>query len=279
MSKIVILYHGSCSDGFGGAYAAWKKFGNKAEYIPLKHQEPPPPGLKGKEIYTIDFTYPLNYTKELIKNNKRVTAIDHHVSVKEVTEITQDYSYALNNSGSVLAWKYFHPGKPVPLLLRHIEDMDLWKFKMADTKAVFAFMDLYDFDFKIWDRLVKDFEKPALRKKYLAEGKIALRHENKLVEKLVANNAEEVVFEGIKTLSLNSPSFQSQIGHALYTKMPPMGIIWHAQEGKIKVSLRSDGGVDVSKLAAKYGGGGHKGSAAFKIPLKAKLPWKNITRA
>src|SRR3989344_3757446 len=40
--KIAVLYHGGCPDGFGGAYAAWKKFGNMAEYIPLKHGKPAP---------------------------------------------------------------------------------------------------------------------------------------------------------------------------------------------------------------------------------------------
>lgn len=276
--NIVVMYHANCSDGFGGAYSAWKKFGNKAEYIAVKHQEPPPSGLKNKEIYTIDFTYPLNYTKKLIKENRRVTAIDHHVSAKAVTEITENHSYALNNSGSVLAWKYFHPQKPVPKLLKHIEDMDLWKFKLPYTKEIFVFMDLYDFEFKTWDKLVRNFEKPVFRKKYIEEGKVVLRHENKLVERLVANNAEEVVFEGQRTLAINSPNFQSQIGSALYKEFPPMAIVWHYRADKISVSLRSDGSVDVSKMAAKYDGGGHRASAAFKIDFKAKLPWRVVKK-
>ena len=43
------------------------------------------------------------------------------------------------------------------------------------------------------------------------------------------------------------------------------------------VSLRSDGSVDVSKLAAKFkGGGGHKKSAGFSVDDLSKLPWKII---
>ena len=44
----------------------------------------------------------------------------------------------------------------------------------------------------------------------------------------------------------------------------------------ITVSLRSDGSVDVSKLAKKYGGGGHKAAAGFSFKVGRKAPWKKI---
>ena len=31
-----------------------------------------------------------------------------------------------------------------------------------------------------------------------------------------------------------------------------------------------------SEIAKKYGGGGHKGSAGFYLPLDSKLPWKKV---
>ena len=49
--NIVILYHGDCPDGFGAAWASWKKFGDGAEYIGVHHGDNPPDGLKDKEIY------------------------------------------------------------------------------------------------------------------------------------------------------------------------------------------------------------------------------------
>lgn len=270
---IVVIYHANCSDGFGGAYAAWKKFGSKAEYIPVWHAVPPPPGLQDKELYMIDFVYPEPYTKQLMKQNKRVTAIDHHVTAKAVTEMTEKYSYALEHSGAVLAWNYFHPGKKVPVLLKHIEDMDLWKFKLPRTKEIFSFLDLFNFEFKVWDKFAKDFENPAKRKKHIETGKLILMHENILIDRSVAKDAEKVFFEGHKTLAVNSSNFQSGIGERLYTKQPPMAIIWQQRGGAIKVSMRSDRTVDVSKIAQKYGGGGHKGSASFVWPLGKKLPW------
>ena len=31
---IVIFYHKECQDGFSGAWVAWKKFGESADYVP-----------------------------------------------------------------------------------------------------------------------------------------------------------------------------------------------------------------------------------------------------
>ena len=47
MERTIVAYHGNCPDGFGGAYAAWKKFGDTAEYLPLSYGKPVPEGLAG----------------------------------------------------------------------------------------------------------------------------------------------------------------------------------------------------------------------------------------
>ncbi len=134
--KIIVIYHGDCRDGFGGAWAAWKKFGNKAAYIPAFDRFVPPCELKNKELYLIDYGYPIGATKKLIRDNARVTAIDHHITAREVAKLTKDYSFSLYHSGAVLAWNYFHPGKKVPTLLRAVEDFDLWRWNTASSKEI-----------------------------------------------------------------------------------------------------------------------------------------------
>ncbi len=276
MKSIVILYHADCDDGFGGAWSAWKKFGNKADYIAVQHQEPPPKGLKNKEIYMIDFTYPLPIVKELMRVNKRVTAIDHHKSAEIETKATYKPLYALNHSGSTLAWKYFHPKKTAPKLLLHVEDSDLFKFKLRNTKEVRSYLRNLPFDFKIWDKLAADFKNTEKHKIIIKTGTELLRYENKLVRDTAEHNAEIVKFFGHKTYAINSPNFDSQLGEYLYKKLPPMSIIWSKRNGYIKVSLRSDRSVDVSKIAQKFGGGGHIGASGFKLPGNAKLPWQPL---
>src|SRR3989344_1363044 len=111
MKDIIIIYHADCPDGFSGAWAAYKRFGNEAEYIPVHHDDAPIQGLEHKEIYFIDFVYSEKEMIALASKNKRITAIDHHVTAEPVVKMTEKYSYSVDNSGAVLAWKYFHPDK------------------------------------------------------------------------------------------------------------------------------------------------------------------------
>ncbi|MFY9513893.1 MAG: DHHA1 domain-containing protein [Rubrivivax sp.] len=274
---ILVLYHGNCTDGFGAAWAAWKKLGDKAEYIGVKLDTPPDDSFVGKEIYMLDFVYDEQYLKDFIGRNKKVVAIDHHITNKKTAEMVPDHSYDISHSGAVLSWKYFHPEKKVPKLLEHVEDSDLGKFKLPFTKELWMYVDLFDFDFNVWNKLADDFESPAKCEEYIEMGKLLLKYRNKTVERLISVHALPVIFEGFKAYAVNSRAFHSEIGNVLAEKFPPIGIIWGEEnDGRIHVSLRSDGTVDVSEIAAKFGGGGHKKAAGFYIESFSKLPWKKI---
>lgn len=271
--EIIVLYHGHCPDGFTAAWSAWKKFGDSAEYISVTLGTPPDPNLVRKEVYMLDFTYSEEQTAELVKNNKRVTSIDHHQTSSKASELTYEPSFDLNHSGAVLAWRYFHPDEPAPKFLAYIEDYDLWRFKLPNTKEFRIYISLFDFDFKIWEKIIASFEDENNHTEIFKQGKLLLRHEDILVNDIVKNHAEEVVFEGYKAQAVNSPVFADQIANILYDKLPPLGIVWYRNAKRLKFSLRSDGSADVSQMAQKYGGGGHKGSAGFSLPLGSDLPW------
>ena len=98
----------------------------------------------------------------------------------------------------------------------------------------------------------------------------------KIVIEQLIKDADKAVFNGYKTLVVNSPIWNSEIGHILADKLPPIGIIWFQRNGRICVSLRSNGKVDVSELAKRYGGGGHKAAAGFDVDAKNGLPWKIV---
>lgn len=278
--NILVLYHGGCNDGFGGAWSAWKKFGNKAEYVGM-HRNDTFEAPKGKEIYFIDYLFPEEIIKEYIAKNKRVTAIDHHISMKSSAALTYAPSFSLDNSGSVLAWKYFHPNKKVPLLLRYIEDRDLWKFKMPKAKEILAgtnFSEENVYTFKGFGKLVENFEKPQFRKKCIEDGKI-VKSVFDGINKKIATYAEEVVLDGQKCFAVNSPHmFASEVGNLLVLKSKKIGIaiVWYMEGGYLRVSMRSRGKYDVSKIAEKYGGGGHKHAAGFIVKNLKDIPWKKI---
>jgi uncharacterized protein len=268
---IAVVYHGDCPDGFSGAWAAWKKFGDKAEYIGALDRFHIPPQVRGKKtVYFIDWSYDVDAFREVQKHAK-VIVIDHHKSREMEARAMDECVFDNNRSAAPLAWSYFHPGKPLPLFLKYVEDRDIWLWKLPNSKEVAAYMGMQAFSFRSWSKLVRDFEDKNLRKKMIADGSLLLRHEDKLIS-IVAENARHVIFEGYKVLAVNCPLFTSQLGNTLATKHPPFSIVWREEGGLIRASLRSVGNFDVSKIAAKYGGGGHRNAAGVRFK---KIPWKD----
>jgi len=273
--KIVVLYHNDCTDGFSAAWAAWKKFGFGADYIGIDPGSIPIQGLQNKEIYMVDVMYPIQYLTKLVKSNKKVVAIDHHISNQKAFELVKKGLFNISHSGAVLAWKYFHSKVKVPKFLEYVEDMDLWKFKLSKTKEIISYLDMIDFDFKKWSRISKDLEISSRPDEYIKVGSLLLKYQDKVIERIISNHAQSVNFFGHKTYAVNSPVFNSQIANTLYKKLPPIGIVWvQNNDGRVHVSLRSDGTVDVSEIAKKFGGGGHKGAAGFTLENCSNFPWK-----
>jgi nanoRNase/pAp phosphatase (c-di-AMP/oligoRNAs hydrolase) len=277
--KIVVIYHGKCPDGFGGAWAAWKKFGAKAAYFAARDRSAPPVPLKNKIVYIIDYTYDAPIIKKLIKDNVRVTAIDHHVSQKEATMLTEKYSYDAKHSGATLTWEYFHPGKPTPALLRYVEDRDLYAWKVPHSREMLMLVDLAEFDFKTWSLLAKELDDSRTRATHLKKGALLDLYYRSLYRKLLPN-AELVKFAGHKIYALNCPYyFADDLGHELAIKTHSFALLWNESGGRIRCSLRSAGTVDVAKIAKKYGGGGHRFAAGFSFRVGTKVPWKLLPAA
>lgn len=275
MKDIVVLYHNGCHDGFGGAWVARKKFKNRAEYIAVEHGRNIPEGLIGKEIYLIDFCYPEGIMRMLLASNKKVVVLDHHVSQRDIVGISTEHVYDIERSGSMIAWGYFFPGESVPKLLKHVQDIDLWRFKVPHTEELMAALDEYPFDYKTWDKIAVEFEDKEAVKKYLEAGKSILKYEERVIERLI-RHAEKVDFEGETAYAVNSPILESEVGNWIVKHKKAIGIIWSYKGGMVNVSLRSDGKKDVSELAQHFGGGGHKAAAGFAFDVQLEFPWTKL---
>lgn len=277
---IAVIYHKNCPDGFGAAYAAWKRFGDTAAYIPASYGSEAPEGLEGKEVYILDFTYDEHpeIMENLAKTAKKFVVLDHHASSKELVEAAPEHVFDNERSGATIAWSYFHPNTPVPELFRYVEDEDLYRFALAETHAVAIYLIVEPFDFAAWDTLVATAENPATRAAFLAKAHDYEEFYEKL-SAIAVQAAKKVRFEGYECLfanSLPSITMRSHIAQLLYQKLPPLALVVSAHPDGFGVSIRSDGSVDVSQLAAKFGGGGHAGSAGFFIPNGHAMPWEEI---
>ena len=98
-----------------------------------------------------------------------------------------------------------------------------------------------------------------------------MRFRHRLIE-AAASRTRKVNFDGQEVPMVTSCVLQSEIGSRL-AKKHPFVVIMFELDGKRVYSLRSHrkSGVDVSKIAAKYGGGGHPNAAGFTVHLDDSL--------
>lgn len=277
--NIIVFYHGFCLDGFASAYTAWKKFKNKAEYIPLsynvtgedilKDKKIKISDLKDKQVYFIDFCLNEIEIKKVERVAKKLVVIDHHVGKKELVESLTGSIFRDGVSGAYLAHEYFFPKTKIPKLIQYISIGDTYSFSKNEKtrkreENIVAYLATLDFDFKIFSQVEKDFED---KKKFLEIEKLAKILQTNYL-KLVENqleNAKLIDFEGYKVYAINASStFKNELGHKLAEKTKLFTLIYNFANGELKVSMRGQGKVDLSKLAKKYNGGGHFDAASFR---------------
>jgi uncharacterized protein len=252
----LVLYHAECTDGFGAAYAIWKRF-PAAEFIPAGHGQPPPVSCAGRKVVIVDFSYPRPILEKMAQEASAFQILDHHITAQEALGGLPYAHFDLEKSGAVLAWEWAH-GTPAPWLLQYVQDKDLWTWKLPASREISAGLNSYPYDFKIWDSLEKD----VLER----EGRAILRFEHELVKRII-RHAIWVRFEGQTVPCVQSAILTSQIGEQLSSGWP-FCLIWHDRSGRRHFSLRSEqAGADVAKIAVKYGGGGHTHAAGFSVPL------------
>jgi len=278
LKDIVVIYHADCRDGFGAAYAVWKKFGEDASYIPLKaHINTPPEGLTDKEIYIVDFSFTKDVLQELVDTNTSVLVIDHHISAKDDVLSFDGNIFDNDQSGAVLAWKYFHPDTEVPELLKYVEDTDLWRFALPESREFSTALGQYKMDFVVWDDLITQLQETDNLINFIAKGSLLAKFEDKLVAHMMTRK-ERVLFEGHEVWALNTSEYASILGNNLAElnlaeEQEPIGIVYYHTDNMVKISLRSIGEADVAKIANKYGGGGHKNAAGIGVASFDDLPF------
>ena len=273
-----VLYHADCLDGFGAAWAAWKALGANAQYQPVRHGDPPPDLPPGCRIYVLDFCYAPELLLDLAAQSERVVIIDHHVSAQAALErymrvhpaqpANLHVQFDLAHSGCVLAWRHFHPGQPLPPLLAHIEDRDLWRHDLPGTREINRALFLR---LPLAFEAVEDLSLVELKQ----EGKVLQRQLQQSVQGLFAQCHAMTVL-GYSGLAVNAPGqFASDLGEALAIESGSFGLVYqfNGQRNCWECSLRSRGEFDVATLAARWGGGGHRNAAGFTLDA-SRMPWR-----
>jgi oligoribonuclease NrnB/cAMP/cGMP phosphodiesterase (DHH superfamily) len=273
--KRTCFYHAGCPDGFGAAWAVWRAWGGEGRYVPRGHEDGfDPQPHAGELVVFVDIAPPPDAIPELSELAGQLVVLDHHVSAQERYAASGglDFSHArrghvirfdLAHSGAVLAWTHFHRDE-APALLRYVEDQDLWSWALPDSEAVNAAIGSYPRDFETWDRLAA---RPVAE--LAAEGLPILRSNRQEVERAL-QAAAPVAIGKRRAEAVNSRTLRAQIGHALAERAAfgmPWGVVYRITADRVDVSLYSIGELDVARVAAGYGGGGHRNAAGFNVTL------------
>ena len=276
MSKPLVIYHGSCLDGFGAAYAAQRHFlaqGVEAEFFAASHGEPMPE-CSGREVYLVDFSFKRTQMKQLCALAQTVTVLDHHISAQEDLDgLEAEHAnlkvvFDMSRSGAVITWDYFHR-QPVPQLLLHVQDQDLWNFALEGTRDINAALMSYPFDFALWHEVATSAQRFAT---LLSEGRAINRFRQEMIEGY-KSRAVPGRIAGFEVPIVNCPrAITSELLGEL-AEGHPFAAGYQDKGEKRSWSLRSSrsGGEDVAKVAALFGGGGHKNAAGFATTLPATL--------
>jgi len=268
--KKLCIYHNNCLDGFGAAWAVRDALGDEVEFYPGIHQQSPPE-VKDRDVILVDFSYKKDVLEKMLKTADSLLIIDHHISAeRDLSELLNSGKingvFDMKKSGAMLAWEWFHPTQKVPKLIEHIQDRDLWLFKLAGTREINAALSSYPFDFKIWDKLMASTgpELEALKR----DGTAIERKLQKDIKELISSGVRRMTIAGYNVPVLNvSSAYVSDAGHIMSLDEPFAACYWDHPEGR-SFSLRSsEKGIDVAEVAQKYGGGGHIKAAGFTVEI------------
>lgn len=286
MNRPLVIYHAGCRDGFCAAWVCHLALrDSNPEFFPGFYGQAPP-DVTGRDVVLVDFSYPIEIMKSLCAAAFSVVVLDHHkTSQAALAELQANppantkIVFDMQQSGAGLTWRHFfgHAG-PRPFLVDYVEDRDLWRHALPDSQAINAYISTLPFEFSAWSAASTTSVQDTIE---LRDPLYTVRlYGNAVIAKIkqyvaeVRNNAIYGTFAGFPGIPVvNAPQIDiSELLSALCEDdgehgKPAFALGWFRRgDGMFQYSLRSSGDFDVSVLAKKYGGGGHKNAAGFQLP-------------
>ncbi len=264
---IRVWYHANCLDGFGAAYALWQSHRESfltgpIEFAPVNYGDPVPFTNPRDDVWIVDFSWPRGEMEKLAERLSEggiLKVIDHHKAAASELEGLPFSTFDMEKSGAVLTWETVFPGRDVPMLLRYIQDADLYRFDLDGSREFRQGLWCEPRDFEHWDGLAA-----AGMDSVFDSGLAILRHVELEVQRISAKASSRVV-GGFRVLVANSDGMASTLGHELAKRSESgVAVVWHLDGETYRCELRStEDGPDVSAIAEIYGGGGHAHAAGF----------------
>lgn len=276
----ICIYHDNCDDGFAAAYAVWERFGDAVQFIACQYGREAP-DVTGKDVLIVDFSFKADVMKALAAQARRIIVLDHHKTAEKELDgfvslncvggpLTKErcdrliegvgVHFNMDKSGARLAWEYCFGDDPMPDWFAAVEDRDLWRFALPNTKEICIAIRSFPRAFHVWARFDAD--------RLLAEGKGIQRYVDMIVSNICDTAFEEEIAGHKVPVAACSYDFVSETAHQLLKRNPdaPFAACVVRSYDGVTYSLRSaDDRLDVSEIAKSKGGGGHRNAAGFRV--------------
>jgi oligoribonuclease NrnB/cAMP/cGMP phosphodiesterase (DHH superfamily) len=313
-----IFFHSADLDGHCSAAIVKMKYPG-AELIGINYGQPFPFDklIENEIVIMVDFS--LQPFTEMFKLAQKVgmdklTWIDHHVTaIKDADECVFDkvepmndnppFTITFNNicpgkreigkAGCELTWDYFYPDDEMPAAVSFLGRYDVWDLQGSVLPFQYGMRlnNTWPNNQEMWQKFLQpddNDETTMLVVDTIRSGETILKYQKQENEKYTKSAAFEVLFEGHKAICINKLLTNSQLFESVWDK--------EKYDIMIAFGLRSNGtwtmsfytdkdGIDVSLLAKKLGGGGHKqasGCSFEELPIeflrqvKKLLPNKGV---
>lgn len=279
MSKTFVFYHGNCPDGTAAAWAVFdtRRTDDSFEYVPCNYGDAEwrKHDIAGATVLFVDFSEPKEAILEICQLAASVLILDHHKTAQAALgdpswhPANLKVVFDMDRSGAQITWDHFHPGQPQPALISYIGDRDLWKFALPHSRAVSAFVWLYQKNIAEFESCHQQLEEDLAA--CVEKGKMVSMtlgcQARSSAEKLAVRTDKDGNRYGFGNVTTNISDTADVFLHSVqpdavycltYFDIPT--------ENKRVFSLRSRKGFDVSVLAKRFpGGGGHAQAAGFTV--------------
>ncbi|KAK4394913.1 hypothetical protein Sango_1645600 [Sesamum angolense] len=324
IKKSAVLYHYPCPDGAFAALAAHLYFSHSpvattspvlffpnTVYSPLRADDLPLNEIDN--VYLLDFVGPPGFIQQLSPKVERVVVLDHHKTALEMLGSGMSTSgnvikvIDMERSGATIAYDYFKEKlfggdinsrkngvigefQRVRRLFEYIEDGDLWRWRLPNSKAFSSGLkDLnLEFDVILNPTLFQQLLSLKLDS-VVSQGMSSLAHKQTIIEEVLEQSYEIALGGGAfgHCLAVNADAvyeLRSELGHQLANKSIKMNlrgigaVVYSVPEldndQLLKISLRSISDEDTTPISQEYGGGGHRNASSFMINNAEFQRWK-----
>lgn len=239
---------------------------------------------EGSKVLMVDITTNPYSTMFRVNAQYDLFVIDHHKSFIE-SDAGKNINGLLTDGVAAcqLTWHHFFLNDPTPEIIRLLGEYDVWKNEDKDqwensimpTQMAMRMKHTdpaTNVGHTFWDEYISSALKGTHHSKEIemgcwGDGNTIIAYQKMEDKKAVDFYSFEAEFEGLRAICLNNTRFNSQVYES----------VWDPEKYDIMVAwvnVRGDSytfsmytekeDIDVSKIARKFGGGGHKKAAGFQ---------------